>query len=230
MGERPAAARPLGRPLVEAALVAAGMAVFAILGNFEASSGLPAAAGLVLAAVAFYLSLRTGSHPATLFGFAPLPRRTWPLAAVGALLGVVLGVGYRYAWRPTLWPGDLSHFVFVATVIGAAEEVLYRGYVQGRLTSALDGRSAAARVLAPVAAIVLAAGAHTAYKAALFVSPPEGVVIDYGFLVTWTVVGGVAFGALRAWAGNVWPALAAHVVFDLLAYGDAARAPWWVWG
>jgi hypothetical protein len=75
----------------------------------------------------------------------------------------------------------------------------------------------------------LAAGAHTAYKTALFVWPPGYMEVDYGFLVTWTLVGGAAFGALRAACGTVWPAVAAHMAFDLVAYGDAAEAPWWVW-
>ncbi|MEA3367740.1 MAG: hypothetical protein U9R68_06475, partial [Planctomycetota bacterium] len=86
------------------------------------------------------------------------------------------------------------------------------------------------RLFHVLAAVVLAAGAHTAYKAALFVWPPAGIEIDYGFLILWTLAGGVAFGALRAWAGTVWPAVAAHVAFDIVAYGDAAEAPWWVWG
>jgi len=47
--------------------------------------------------------------------------------------------------------------------------------------------------------------------------------------LVWTFVGGAAFGVLRARAGSVWPAVAAHVSFDLLAYGDAAQTPWWVW-
>lgn len=32
----------------------------------------------------------------------------------------------------------------------------------------------------------------------------------------WTFILGLTFGALRAWRGNVWPAVAAHTVLDLL--------------
>jgi len=252
MAERRAASRFRLRAAGEAALVSAGMVAFALLSAAGAGRGWAAAAGLILAALALYLSMRTGTHPVRLF--ALVRPRGWAWAAVGA--GAVLGAGlamlYRWAWMPTVLPGGLAAFVLVAMLIGAAEEVLYRGYVQGRVVAAfgvprpvlpgrvsLEARAAqttwgpygGARV--PVvrlgAAIVLAAGAHTAYKTALFVWPPGGIEVDYGFLAVWTLVGGVAFGALRAVAGTAWPAVAAHVAFDLVAYGDAAEAPWWVW-
>jgi len=79
-------------------------------------------------------------------------------------------------------------------------------------------------------AVMLAAAAHTAYKAALFAFPPEGVVIDLEFLAVWTLIGGVVFGALRELSGSVLPPLAAHVVFDIVVYGGSVQAPWWVWG
>jgi hypothetical protein len=241
----------------EAGLVAAGMVAFALLSAAGAARGLAAAAGLVLAALALYLSMRTGTHPLRLF--ALVRPRGWAWAAVpfGFALGAGLAVLYRSAWMPTAVPSGLRSFVLVAMLIGAAEEVLYRGYVQGRLGLALQGHSAAglrnrraepdsapearggygdpprssvwASVAPLVGAVLLAAGAHTAYKTALFVWPPAYMEVDYGFLVTWTLVGGVAFGALRAACGTVWPAVAAHVAFDLVAYGDAAEAPWWVW-
>jgi len=262
--------RPAGRPAVEAALASAGMALFAFLLNFDAGSGLPAVAGLVLTAVAFWLALRAGPRPGRLFGFTPFTRRGWVLTVVGAGVGVGLGVAYRSAWRPTLWPQGLTAFVLVAMAIGAAEETLYRGYVQGRLAVALGvprpalsgrafpspltgkgkgegdacvgrndspphpgplppGEREAKRVAFVALTILLAAAAHTLYKAALFIRPPEGVEVALGFLVTWTLIGGVAFGLMRVAAGNVWPAVAAHVAFDVIAYGDAAEAPWWVW-
>ncbi len=240
------------------------MVAFALLS--AAGAGRGAAAGLVLVAGAFYLSLRSGDRPADLFGVVPFPPRAWLKAAGGAALGLGLGAAYRWAWMPAPLPADLRPFVLVAMAIGAAEEMLYRGYVQGRVAAALTRHSAAGlrtrraysawgragrggssypprhsrearggcgdpprAIISIVAASLLAAGAHTAYKTALFAFPPAGIEVDYGFLVLWTLVGGAAFGALRAWAGSVWPAVAAHVAFDLVAYGDAVRAPWWVW-
>jgi len=257
----------------EAVLVSAGMVAFALLSAAGASRGLAAVAGLVLAVLALYLSMRTGTHPVSLFALVRPRGWAWAAVGAGAVVGAGLAVLYRWAWMPTVWPPDFRAFVLVAMLIGAAEEVLYRGYVQGRAAAALMGRkrvqesfsvdtvpgvprpvlsgralrrttdaagerggygdpprtSAWARFVAPGAAILLAAAAHTAYKTALFVWPPGYMEVDYGFLAVWTLVGGVAFGALRAACGTVWPAVAAHVAFDLVAYGDAAGAPWWVW-
>jgi len=234
----------------EAGLVAAGMVAFALLSAAGTGRGWAAGAGLVLAGLAHYLSMRTGTHPIPLFALVRPRGWAWALVGGGAILGAALAVLYRWAWMPTVWPPDFRGFVFVAMLIGAAEETLYRGYVQGRLGVALVGRKRVQesfsvqrrpphgrrlRKKTPgpfsrlALAILLAAGAHTAYKTALFVRPPAGIEVDYGFLVLWTLVGGVAFGALRAWAGSVCPAVAAHVAFDLVAYGDAAEAAWWVW-
>jgi hypothetical protein len=37
-------------------------------------------------------------------------------------------------------------------------------------------------------------------------------------------------GLMRHFSGSVLPAVTAHVLFDILVYGDWAQAPWWVWG
>jgi hypothetical protein len=34
---------------------------------------------------------------------------------------------------------------------------------------------------------------------------------------------------LREFAGGVLPPVAAHVLFDLVVYGERVEAPWWVW-
>ena len=112
----------------------------------------------------------------------------------------------------------LGSFAAVAAAIGVTEELVYRGYVQGRL-----------RALGPLAAAILAAVGHTAYKCALFALPPLAVEIDLPFLALGTLVVGVGFGALRERSRSVLPALAAHACFDVLVYGQGAQAPWWVW-
>jgi len=226
--------RGRGWAVAEAGLVAVGMAAFALLRSAHVAGGLASLGGLAVVAVALYLPLRSGRSPTTLFGLVPLSRRTWCVVAVGGAIGLALGMGFRWVWMPASFPRTLTLFVWTAVAIGAAEEVLYRGYVQGRLTAALAPRRTnpitRAHLARLAAAVILTAGAHAAYKALLFAWPPEDVAIDYTFLVTWTLIGGAAFGLLRAWAGNVWPALVAHVAFDVLAYGDAVHAPWWVWG
>lgn len=221
----------------EAVLASAGMVAFAV-GAARGVSWL-AAAGLALPVAAFTLSLRTERSALGVLGLTNPPRRTWGFLLCGAALGGVLAILHRWAWADDAVPGSLRGFAFVAMAVGAAEEVVYRGYVQGRVGAALGLPHARAtatkatgrpgRWAATAAAIALAAAAHAAYKAALFSSPPPGVAIDMAYLVVWTVAGGVAFGVPRSLAASAWPAVLAHVTFDLIVYGDAAQAPWWVW-
>ena len=119
----------------------------------------------------------------------------------------------------TLLPGAaLQPFALAACGIGAAEEVLYRGWMQGRL-----------RVLGRPAAVLIAAAAHTAYKTALFALPPSPVRVDFLSLVAFTFTVGALVGLSRELSRSIYPAVAAHVAFDLMVYGAAAQAPWWVW-
>jgi membrane protease YdiL (CAAX protease family) len=214
-----AAARPArGRPAAEAGAASAGLVLFAL----TAHSGLPwvlaGAGGLVVAAVAIGRSLRAADSPAEMLGFARFSPKVIAFAAAGFLFGGGLGVLYRAAWRLDALPAGLEAFVVVACLVGAAEELVYRGYVQGRL-----------RVLGGPAAICLAAVAHTAYKSALFVLPASPVEINYAFLAIWTLAGGIAFGLLREFSRSILPPAAAHAAFDLVVYGALAQAPWWVW-
>ena len=133
--------------------------------------------------------------------------------------GIGLAFLFRYSAHRPLFLTSLQSFVLVAAAIGAAEELLFRGFVQGRL----------ARLGWP-AAVILAALAHTAYKTALFAFPPEDLVIRYATLASWTFMVGATFGLTRHFSRSLLPALTAHVLFDIFVYGDWAEAPWWVWG
>jgi membrane protease YdiL (CAAX protease family) len=187
-------------------------------------SGLPwvlaGAGGLVVAAVVIGRSLRASVSRRACAALMRehVSRRACAALAAGLLLGGGLGVAYRLAWRLDVLPAGLEAFVVVACLVGAAEELVYRGYVQGRL-----------RVLGWPAAVVLAAVAHTAYKTALFVLPASPVDVNFAFLATWTLAGGIVFGLLREFSRSILPPVAAHAAFDLVVYGALAQAPWWVW-
>jgi len=207
------------RPVLAASAASGGMVLFALLAHSPLPGFALAMAGLILTVGALSVSFRTGESVGSLFGLARLTRPVLGWTVVGSLAGAGLALLFRHISDQTLLPGTLASFVFVASAIGAAEELLYRGFVQGRL----------ARLGWP-AAVALAALAHTAYKTALFAFPPEGLVIQLPFLAFWTLLAGVAFGLIRHFCGSVVPALMAHVLFDILVYGDWVRAPWWVWG
>ncbi|MGO8705046.1 MAG: type II CAAX prenyl endopeptidase Rce1 family protein [Candidatus Brocadiia bacterium] len=213
------------RPLLEALLAAAGMVLFALFVRSSLPWSLASDLGLAMTAAAVLLSLYRERTMGGLLGLVPFGRR----AALMGLLGVGLGFGFGllFRWKFDLhwFPGALGRFAPAAAAIGGVEELLYRGYVQGRLNR-ING----------VLGVIGAAAAHTAYKIALFLPPVLGLSsglsaggrVDWLVLVFWTFSGGLLFGMLRQAARNVAPALAAHVAFDVVVYGELARAPWWV--
>ena len=195
------------------------MVVFGLTAHSSFPAFSLALAGLLLTAVAVAGSFRRGHSPAQAFGLTGITRPV----AVGCLAGVLLGAGlavlFRFTYDQPLLLTGIRPFVLTAALIGAAEELLFRGFIQGKLSS-----------LGWPAAVVLASLAHTAYKLSLFVFPKEGWATSFLILGSFTFVVGCMQGALRQGTGSVLPPVTAHAFFDILAYGDWAQAPWWVWG
>ena len=153
-----------------------------------------------------------------LFGLSALSPKLIPIGLAGCAAGAGLGVFYRMSFGMSIVPGSLEWFVLAACAIGAAEELVYRGWMQGRL-----------RTLGRPAAVLIAAFAHAAYKTALFALPASPIGVDYRLIAAWTFAAGALFGLFRELSDSVIPPAAAHVAFDLMVYGAVARAPWWVW-
>ncbi len=206
------------RKLASAGAVAAGLCVFALFIHAGLPLVLLSAAGLAVAGTVMGLSVRDESSRLAASGLSRPSRRAAVLVLLGCVVGLALGVAHRWQCGLRLLPDALRSVALLAALIGATEEVVYRGYIQGRVRS-----------LGVLPALALAALAHTAYKCALFSLPPPGVESGLLFLATWTLLGGLLFGILREAAGNVLPPLAAHACFDIIVYGELARAPWWVW-
>jgi membrane protease YdiL (CAAX protease family) len=204
--------------LPEAGMAALGMALFALFSREPFPLSGLSMGGLGLTALAMARSFRSTEAVASIFGLArPGPATLiWAAGALG--FSAVLSTVFRLWSGESGLPGGLGAFVIPAAAIGAAEELVYRGYLQGRLAP-----------LGATIACVLAAGAHTAYKLALFALPPEGLGIRYATLGVWTFGVGVVLGLTRHGSGSVLPALSAHALFDILVYGERAHAPWWVW-
>jgi membrane protease YdiL (CAAX protease family) len=207
-----------GSEIGEAVAVTAGLAVFALLVHTHGVPSALAAGSFLAAAVLLVRAVVRAPSPLQLFGLAPVPRATTVFIAAGLGVGFIAALLYRDRLGAALLPQTLTGFALVAGLIGGVEEILYRGYVQGRLQG-----------LGAFGAIAGAAALHAAYKSALFALPPEGVATLPLFIAAWTFVGGLLFGVLRQLSGNVLAPLAAHVCFDLLVYGNLAQAPWWVW-
>jgi len=191
------------------------MCLFAL---FVHSQVLLAALGFAATAAAVARCAWTEDAPSAVFGLRLRSRRATILTALGVPIGLALGVIYRDQYGLPLFPAALTGFVVPAVLIGGTEELLYRGYVQGRV-----------RRLGVVGAVAFAAAGHTAYKTLLFALPPEPMAVTFWVVALVTFLGGVGFGVLRELSGGVYAPLLAHACFDIIVYGDKAHAPWWVW-
>ena len=178
---------------------------------------LPALGGLALTAmvIAFstrYMTLREA------FGIKQLNRRvllyTLPAIVIGALLGILT----RNRFELTLIPAGLTGVAFVAPLVGAAEELVFRGYLQGHM-----------RPIGKIFSILTASALHTSYKLLVILSLAIPLQFDFFFLIFWTFLGGLLFGTLRELSGSTVPPVIAHAVFDIALYGGLASAPVWVW-
>jgi membrane protease YdiL (CAAX protease family) len=215
-----AAADTRRRGLIGIAAAATGAIVFAIC----AHQGLPWLAvgvgGLAISALAIAWSGFGDSRPAELLGLDRFSGKIAVLTVVAGALGVAAGLSHRDTLGIALFPREnIEAFVLMACLIGATEELIYRGWLLGR-----------ARMLGWPAAIVIAAIAHAAYKTALFAWPADPTPIDLTDIAAWTAAGGVVLGLMRRISGSVLPPMLAHIAFDFVVYRAVAHAPWWVWG
>jgi membrane protease YdiL (CAAX protease family) len=209
--------REKSHAIIEASIVAAGMCLFATFIHCAVPLKLLAIGGLCLTAGGILHGLSSTTENARLLGLR-FSRQVTPYLICACLLGIGLGFTYRLGYGMESVAPTLQRFALLASAIGATEEVLYRGYLQGRLSR-----------FRPWLAIGLAAACHTAYKTSLFVIIPAEIQVNLFLLSICTLVVGCLFGYLRQLTGSLWPPLLAHCSFDIIAYGDRVAAPWWVW-
>lgn len=136
-------------------------------------------------------------------------------AATCALLVAMI---YRYSINMLLVPAKMEWFVLLSIAIGASEELIFRGVIQGEA-----GR------WNPVGGLFLGAVAFAGYKALLFIWPsPQNQAAPLS-LFSYSLVAGIGLGYTRKVTGSIWPALIAHGIFDAWVYMETSHAPWWVW-
>jgi len=157
---------------------------------------------------------------------------TWPpffftvkqLLASNALIAFGVAIGIAAANRDSAglgyFPHELTSFAPVAIGIGLTEELCFRGYAYQRVESASGS---------VLLAVALSAFLHAGYKSILFISPYAQGQVNIALLFWPTLIAGFLLGWLRSSSRSVWPAAIAHALFDMIVYGDAATAPWWVW-
>lgn len=188
-----------------AALVARGIATAAASTRGQALAlvmGLGLALRLALAAFGWHLLRRGGSAPA---------RRSHPLlrAIAASLLGAAIGWAFvhgagqlpgRTAWPAGVWLG--------ASLAGVADEIVWRGALQGALERVLSERR-----LGPLAARVLpaAVSAGLAIAALMLAGQPAGVGIAVQVMAALAAAGAGLSGALGARVAFVLTRLVAGV-------------------
>ena len=197
---------------------AAGMCLFALFALRPFPLFFIALSGLLVVAVLIARSAHGERSLGGVCGWASFSKLVGGWSAAGCFIGLLFALAYRWTYGLPLVPGSFTYFVMPAALIGTGEELVFRGYLQGRIRSG-------GWLLAPA----FAASSHTLYKCALFVFPPEGVTINLPLLAALTFIAGLVLGLLRRASGNVLPAVAAHALFDVLVYGDRVAVPWWVW-
>ena len=206
------------RRLIEVCAAGCGLCLFALFVHQGMPLTLLSGAGMIAAAIAVYFVFRDEASPAAMLGLSPFSRKAAAYVVFGCALGMSLAIVYRLHMGWAIMPAGLSRFAAVAVLIGATEELIYRGFMQGRLLP-----------FGPVPAVVLAALLHTGYKCCLFAAAPFTLETSFTTLAAATFLGGLAFGATRAFSASLIPAIAAHGCFDIIVYGELAQTPPWIW-
>jgi membrane protease YdiL (CAAX protease family) len=201
----------------DASGVVAGILLFALTIHYPGPLRILSIGGLAGAGILIGASIR---HTPLLhaFGISKPDRRMLLFLIPATLLGILLGMATRHKFGLSLFPVSLGMMALVTPWIGAVEELIFRGYLQGTLLPV--GR---------IFSILAASISHTCYKLLVILSLSSVLQFDLFFLVLWTLIGGTAFGVLRDLSRSSIPPLTAHALFDVVLYGGMWVAPVWVW-
>ncbi len=141
-----------------------------------------------------------------------------PLGIGGVLSGIVTALLYRWHLGICLVPGSLNCFIIIAALIGAMEELVFRGFIQEQV-----------KYLKGPFSVLFSTLSHTGYKCCLFLSPMALYNIDVLNLAFWTFLFGLLFGSIKHITKSILPSMIAHAIFDIWVYSELVKAPWWVW-
>jgi len=157
-------------------------------------------------------------RPLETFGLDIIRKKTLLYCLPAAGLGLLLGMLSRNSFDISIFPARISGVALVAPLVGAMEELIFRGYVQGHL-----------RVIGRVFSVIYASAVHTCYKLLVILSLTIPLQFDFFYLVLWTFLGGLLIGSLKELSRSSLPPMLAHAVFDVVLYGGLATFPAWVW-
>jgi membrane protease YdiL (CAAX protease family) len=174
---------------------------------------------LMLLGAAMIMSRSVRGIPSfgAVFGLDMFNRKVLVFSLAGFVTGIALAVLNNHLLGVHLLPDTLTAFALLAPLIGIAEELVFRGYIQGRVLS-----------LGPLFSILIASGGHTFYKYLVIKTYPGDLLDTYTWLVLLTFGVGTVFGWMRLRSESVIPAALAHAVFDIAVYGGLQSIPVWV--
>ena len=206
------------RHLTETTLVLTGICIFGLFIHGRPAQRVIALAALSIAAIVISLSISDLRSLLKYLGLSELSRKIGVYALVGLGLGTLFALCYRGIVDGTLLPQTLTVIAVIAPIIGITEELLFRGFLQGKLVDTNI-----------YAAIVLPTLGHTFYKYLVLRSLPLDIGTAFLPLVIYTFLAGLLWGVFRTLSGSVIPACLSHGIFDILVYGGLSTWPIWVW-
>ena len=204
--------------VVDAILCCIGFIIFSLFIHAKFPLRVISFVGLMLPAFIISKRIQSFSDVRKVLGEVRCSTLTISSICIGMVLGISFATVYRYNFGMPLFVTTMTSFAITAASIGAMEEVVFRGFIQGHLQDVNKAFS-----------IVFGSFTHTTYKCALFLSPVLTAKVDIMFLMFWTFVCGILFGILKQYSKSILPPLMAHSLFDVLVYAQCVSAPWWVW-
>jgi membrane protease YdiL (CAAX protease family) len=147
-----------------------------------------------------------------------LNKRALVFSLVGFITGIGLAVLYRVRIGLSFFPVTLTTVAIISPLIGITEELIFRGYIQGRM-----------KIFGIFISIFLAAAGHAYYKYLVLKSLQTEIGTDFVWMILVTFIMGLILGAARENSGSIIPALVWHATFDIIFYGDFQSIPVWVW-
>jgi membrane protease YdiL (CAAX protease family) len=204
--------------LIETTLALTGICIFALFIHGRPVHRMIAFAALSVAAVVISLSISDVQSFLKYLGLSEFSKKIGVYSLVGLVLGILMVLRCRSISNMALLPKTCTVIAVIAPIIGITEELLFRGFLQGKLSS-----------INIYTAVILSTFGHTLYKSLVLRSLPVDIGIDFLSLIVFTFIAGLMCGVLRVLSKSIIPACVTHATFDILVYGGLSTWPVWVW-
>lgn len=208
----------LSDPFIKAIAISVGLWAFALLYRGSYPMQVIATVCLVVTAILIVWTLLSNEKVLLQKSIWQWQTASGKVFAYSIIISVFLALWYRYSEHMPIIPASAEWFVVLSILIGATEEIIFRGVVQGEASRWHEQ-----------GAIYLSALAFAGYKSLLFVLPSAENQTNILNIFILTFLAGILLGYARKNSGSILPCLIAHGIFDLLVYMETANPPWWVW-